>query len=1520
MILLPALLFILWGEPARCLEENGAFIFDGDIRHFAVATTTVYIATAETLYQLSHDLTLVQSLTQRGILKGVDQIGNAQFSRVSETDERNATFSVNLLLPFVENKTLISCGVIDCGYCEVLDLNNISNVQHSEHIQVGSSRRSSASIGFLVNVNVEETTTETYILTATQRYKDKSTKRSCISDSEEVRLVNTDKNQYGSIFSFISESSDYAIKRYPSGSAEFLDGFQNNLTIYLFSNLPSSDTSNRVRLIWLEGKRNKAETLRSLRGATLSVSDGGRGSRLLASSVIPGGPPVLWSGVFSVDGGHTDTELALFDISPDLTGATDADPDFCSGCTNKPRPKPKTLKPKAVLFRQNSMTSVLAVRQKAWMVFFIGTGDGQLIKLAVDRNYRTTCPRVLYRATDDRQVFPKMHLDQVDLKHVYLPLQNQMMRVPVSMCSTYTNVQDCWSAQDPYCVWCGTKKSCTFVDDCQDYDWLSIPDDYQQKMVSYNVEKDVRGQITLNIQTHLTVGQKVLSNFACQFSMSSSELCRRDSPPPHFPQCTCILSKGTLPAGGLNVTLKIKVGTTHLIELLKLSNCSDIRGPPTSVLCRQCIGAGCSWSHNGCSWANQGVGSVSVCQQMESGMNFTRPEISSITPSVVSYYGRNHALLSGYNLSDVTRVRIQADMACTPQESPVWNNTGVKLMFHIPSANNKGVVKVCVLLPDGSCHGNAAITYQSSPSCTHIVPSSTWISGKRNITLMGSHLEFVEGVVHSHAPQEVRPSRFRNNQSLTYDTPAAENGISTSTVFLKVANETLACLPTMTYYPEPQFTSFTSTRTGDDVRITIQKEADKLEMTIAELEVWGVEEEKQHPCIMEAKETSNETDFFICEIQKTPNANFQQLKIKYGDKTLTLKTRSSLHLYLMLLVLLLIPCIIVAVVIVSRSQQKKLTVKMNKRMEDLELDIRNDIRQGFVDLQTENADLMENVGAIPFLDYKHFASRIFFPESESFMTSFIKDIGQDVVKVQLDEGCQSLSRLIQDQLFLTSMVHALEEQKTFTIKDKCALASLLTVALHNNLSYLTEVMEALLKALMQQSSNAQPKLLLRRTESIVEKMLTNWMSVCLYGFLRESVGQHLFLMVSALMQQTAKGPVDCVTEKALYTLSEDWLLWQAQDFSSLKLKVLFAVGSEGEVSEPLEVSALSCDSVEQVKEKILSTFKAKFGFPYNSPLRDIRIEYENDGSFVTLEEVDASSQVIGEVTMLNTLKHYKVPDGATIKVLSKKTHPPVSPQGSLKDDENFSGKYFHLIDPDVDEDQRKNPERKKLKLKEVHLTKLLSTKVAVHSFVENLFRSIWGTPHSKAPRAVKYFFDFLDTQADNMKITDPDVLHIWKTNSLPLRFWVNIMKNPQFVFDMEKTPQLDSCLSVIAQAFMDSFSLSETQLGKNAPTNKLLYAKDIPKFKQEVKAYYKQIRDQLPITDSEFKEFLQEESKKHENEFNEAAALRELYKFIQRYFLEIKEKLDQNGAPTELTEQLHHVKKSFDGLKSCSWN
>ncbi|XP_067437510.1 plexin-C1-like isoform X3 [Thunnus thynnus] len=868
MILLSGLIIILLGKPGQCLEEDGDFIFDGDVRHFAVSTNTVYVATGEKLYQLNHDLTLVQSLTQRGILKGDKGAGDQHFYRVSERDEWNATFSVNVLLPFDNNGTLITCGVTDngCGYCELLDLSDISKVLYSEHVLVGPVKRSSASVTFLVDV--ERSSHETYILSALQQ--DKSTTTSCTLSSEAVSLYNTNNEQTGGIFSYTSDSSTPLFRT--KSVAEFVDGFQISSIIYLFSNVPQDAEGSKVRLIWLEGKTNKVQTMRSLRGASLHISDSGdKDSRLLASSVVPGGLPVLWSGVFSVDGGQTNTELVMFDISPDLTLRTDQDPDFCNAvnCDNR-NVKPKTLKPKKVLLRQNYMTSVLAVRHKSWMVFFVGTGDGQLIKLAVDNNYHTTCPRVLYRSNDDRKVFPKIHLDKVDHKHVYMAFQNQMKRVPVSKCSTYKTLQECWSAQDPHCVWCGSN-SCTFEDECPDSDWLSIPDDYQQKMVSYNVVKDGTEQITLNIQTHVTVGQNATSNFACQISASSNEFCSRGGPPPQFPQCTCILSNSALPAEGLAVTVKIRLGTNQWSEQLKLMKCSDIRGPPTSVLCQQCIDVGCVWSQNGCSWATAGVKNYSVCQMVESGMNPSKPEISSITPSVVSFYGRDRAVLSGHNLSDVTRVRIQADVDCTPRESPVLNNRGVNLTFHIPSTDKKGAVKVCVVLPDGSCHANAEITYRSLPSCTAVTPSSSWISGKRKITLMGSYLEFVEGVVHSHALQEVILPRNSNSQ----------------------------------------------------------KTADKLKMTTAELSVWGVREGKHYFCNMKTKENHNEIDVFICEIQSTSNTKFQHLLIKYGDKTVRLGPPSSSHQVLLTLCLLLIPCIIVVLVIIC-WWKKKLSAEMNK--------------------------------------------------------------------------------------------------------------------------------------------------------------------------------------------------------------------------------------------------------------------------------------------------------------------------------------------------------------------------------------------------------------------------------------------------------------------------------------------------------------------------------------------------------------------------------------------------------------
>lgn len=50
--------------------------------------------------------------------------------------------------------------------------------------------------------------------------------------------------------------------------------------------------------------------------------------------------------------------------------------------------------------------------------------------------------------------------------------------------------------------------------------------------------------------------------------------------------------------------------------------------------------------------------------------------------------------------------------------------------------------------------------------------------------------------------------------------------------------------------------------------------------------------------------------------------------------------------------------------------------------------------------------------------------------------------------------------------------------------------------------------------------------------------------------------------------------------------------------------------------------------------------------------------------------------------------------------------------------------------------------------------------------------------------------------------------------SLPLRFWINIIKNPQFVFDVQTSDNMDAVLLVIAQTFMDACTLADHKLGR----------------------------------------------------------------------------------------------------------
>lgn len=68
------------------------------------------------------------------------------------------------------------------------------------------------------------------------------------------------------------------------------------------------------------------------------------------------------------------------------------------------------------------------------------------------------------------------------------------------------------------------------------------------------------------------------------------------------------------------------------------------------------------------------------------------------------------------------------------------------------------------------------------------------------------------------------------------------------------------------------------------------------------------------------------------------------------------------------------------------------------------------------------------------------------------------------------------------------------------------------------------------------------------TETLVEKLLANWLSLSMYDYLcNNSAGRTLFMLFKALKHQTEKGPVDAVTAEAKNTLSEDRLLREKVD-------------------------------------------------------------------------------------------------------------------------------------------------------------------------------------------------------------------------------------------------------------------------------------------------------------------------------------------------------------------------------------
>ncbi|KAK2851051.1 hypothetical protein Q5P01_007327 [Channa striata] len=604
------------------------------------------------------------------------------------------------------------------------------------------------------------------------------------------------------------------------------------------------------------------------------------------------------------------------------------------------------------------------------------------------------------------------------------------------------------------------------------------------------------------------------------------------------------------------------------------------------------------------------------------------------------------------------------------------------------------------------------------------------------------------------------------------------------------------------------------------------------------------------------------------------------------------------------LLLLVIIAVLIAYKRKSRDADRTLK-RLQLQMDNLESRVALECKEAFAELQTDIHELTQELdgAGIPFLDYRTYAMRVLFPGIEDHPV--LKEME---VQANVEKALTLFGQLLTKKHFLLTFIRTLEAQRSFSMRDR------------GN----------------KPESKNHPKLLLRRTESVAEKMLTNWFTFLLYKFLKECAGEPLFMLYCAIKQQMEKGPIDAITGEARYSLSEDKLIRQQIDYKTL---TLHCVNPENDNAPEVTVKCLNCDTITQVKEKLLDAVYKGSPYSQRPKASDMDLEWRQGRmARIILQDEDVTTKIDNDWKRLNTLAHYQVTDGSVIALVPKQNSAynisnsstftkslsryesmlrTASSPDSLRSrtpmitpDLESGTKLWHLVKNHDHSDQREGDRGSKM-VSEIYLTRLLATKGTLQKFVDDLFETIFSTAHrgSALPLAIKYMFDFLDEQADKHSITDYDVRHTWKSNCLPLRFWVNVIKNPQFVFDIHKNSITDACLSVVAQTFMDSCSTSEHKLGKDSPSNKLLYAKDIPNYKNWVERYYSDISRMPAISDQDMSAYLAEQSRLHLSQFNSMSALHEIYSYIIKYKDEILSALqkDEQSRRQRLRGKLEQV-------------
>ena len=241
-----------------------------------------------------------------------------------------------------------------------------------------------------------------------------------------------------------------------------------------------------------------------------------------------------------------------------------------------------------------------------------------------------------------------------------------------------------------------------------------------------------------------------------------------------------------------------------------------------------------------------------------------------------------------------------------------------------------------------------------------------------------------------------------------------------------------------------------------------------------------------------------------------------------------------------------------------------------------------------------------------------------------------------------------LYNCLDNEQFLTSVIKVLDNN--LSAEEKSNISAFIVIIFCDKFDYLTDILMSNLSSLVNKSLEfKQERAFLRQSQSVFEKMVNHWIGLLMYPYLKQNVSKPLYHLYRSLRDTVFKGPVDCMTGQARYTLSqESQLRTQICDKELNPIKnFLINVIENTSAEDSIKVKVLSCDTITQVKYKIILKFYGPT-WSYRPQIDDFALFYLGDqgsGSATPIELLDRDTTSYIDASgyrKINTLSHYKL--------------------------------------------------------------------------------------------------------------------------------------------------------------------------------------------------------------------------------------------------------------------------------------